>query len=117
MDRIARRRDPTLLPYLLPMLDDSDAFVQFRAIGAMRELNAKGSVGRLVKLLRDNDGLVREEAQDTLVQLTGNPMHFDGIGGGTPADREKGAKAWEEWFEKNKARFEEPAAPAPPANG
>ncbi len=116
VDRIARRHDPTLLPYLLPMLDDADAFVQFRAIGAMRELNAKTSVGRLVKLLRDNDAIVREEAQDALMTLTGNPMRFD-VGNGSPAEREKGAKAWDEWYEKNKARFEEPAAPPAPANG
>ena len=116
VDRIARRHDPTLLSYLLPMLEDSDAFVQFRAIGAMRELNAKTSVGRLVKLLRDNDAIVREEAQDALITLTGNPMRFD-VGNGPPPERDKGAKAWEEWFEKNKARFEEAPAPTGPANG
>ncbi|HET6163933.1 MAG TPA: HEAT repeat domain-containing protein [Planctomycetota bacterium] len=116
VDRIARRHDPTLLQYLLPMLEDSDAFVQFRAIGAMRELNAKTSVGRLVKLLRDNDAIVREEAQDALITLTGNPMRFD-VGNGPPPEREKGAKAWEEWYEKNKARFEEAPAPAAPSNG
>jgi hypothetical protein len=116
VDRIAKRHDPTLLPYLLPMLDDADAFVQFRAISAMRELNAKSSVGRLIKLLRDNDAIVRGEAQDALNTLTGNPMRFD-LDNGAPADREKGVKAWEEWYEKNKSRFEEPAAPAGPAKG
>jgi hypothetical protein len=116
LDHIAKRHDPTLLPYLMPMLDDADAFVQFRAIQAMRELNAKTAVGHLVKLLRDNDVIVRGEAQDALITLTGNPMRFD-FENGAPAEREKGAKAWEEWYEKNKARFEEPAAPAAPANG
>jgi hypothetical protein len=118
VDRIAKRHDPTLLPYLLPMLDDADAFVQFRAISAMRELNAKTSVGRLIKLLRDGDAIVRSEAQDALNTLTGNPQRFD-LDNGSPADREKCVKAWEEWYEKNKARFEEPAAaaPAPPAKG
>jgi len=116
VDRIAKRHDPTLLPYLLPMLDDADAFVQFRAISAMRELNAKTAVGRLIKLLRDGDAIVRGEAQDALNTLTGNPQRFE-LDNGSPADREKGVKAWEEWYEKNKARFEEPAAPAPPAKG
>jgi hypothetical protein len=108
VDRLAKKHDPRLVPYLLPMLEDSDAFVQFRVISTLRDLNARGAVARLIKLLRDGDAIVREEALDALVALTGNPLRPEGITNGTPAEREKGVKAWEEWFEKNKDRFPEP---------
>ncbi len=109
VDRLAKKRDPVVVPYLLPLLADSDTFVKFRVISAMRELNARPAVGRLIKLLRDSELIVREEAQDALVALTGNNQRFNVVDG-TPSDREKGVKAWEEWFEKNKERFAEAAA-------
>lgn len=109
VDRLAKKRDAAIVPYLLPLLGDSDTFVKFRVISAMRDLNARSSVGRLIKLLRDSELIVREEAQNALVALTGNNQRFNVVDG-TPADREKGVKAWEEWFEKNKEKFGEEAA-------
>ena len=106
VDRLAKKRDAAIVPHLLPLLSDSDTFVKFRVISAMRELNARSAVGRLIKLLRDGELIVREEAQDALVALTGNNQRFNVVDG-TPSDREKGVKAWEEWFEKNKERFAE----------
>ena len=104
VDRLAKKRDAAVVPYLLPLLEDKDTFVKFRVISAMQELSAKGAVGPLIKLLRDSELIVREQAQDALVALTGNNQRFNVVDG-TPADREKGVKAWEEWFEKNKERF------------
>jgi len=109
VDRLAKKRDAKLVPFLLPLLEDSDAFVQFRVISTLRELNARSAVSRLIKLLRDGDAIVREEALDALVTLTGNPLRFD-VAGGAPAEREKGVKAWEEWYDKNRSRFEEAGA-------
>jgi hypothetical protein len=111
VDRLAKKRDVRLIPSLLPLLEDSDAFVQFRVISTLRELNARSAVSRLIKLLRDGDAIVRGEALDALVTLTGNPQRFD-VESGPPAEREKGVKGWEEWYEKNKSRFQEDAAPA-----
>ncbi len=109
VDRLAKKHDVKLVPHLLPLLEDADAFVQFRVISTLRELNARSAVSRLIKLLRDGDAIVREEALDALVTLTGNAQRFD-VANGPPAEREKGVKAWEEWFEKNKDRFAEVGA-------
>jgi hypothetical protein len=104
-DYLAKKRDVALVKYLLPLLEDKDTFVKFRVIQAMQDLNAKVAVGRLVKLLRDGADIVRGQAQDALIALTGNNERFKLEG--TPAEVEKGVKAWEEWYEKNKARFAE----------
>lgn len=104
-DHLAKKRDVAFVKYLLPLLEDKDTFVKFRVIQAMQDLNAKVAVGRLVKLLRDSADIVRGQAQDALIALTGNNERFKLEG--TPAEVEKGVKAWEEWYEKNKARFAE----------
>lgn len=104
VDLLAKRRDPAIVPHLLPMLGDRDLFVRFRTIQAMKELGARGAVARLIALLRDDHQLVREEAQDALVALTGNTQRQNVVEG-TPAEREKGVKAWEEWYEKNKESY------------
>ncbi|MBM4015674.1 MAG: HEAT repeat domain-containing protein [Planctomycetes bacterium] len=108
-DRLAKKRDRALVPHLLPLLADKDTFVKFRVITAMRDLDAKPAIEPLLKLLRDDQQIVREEAQDALVALTGNSQRQN-IAEGSAAEREKGVKSWEEWWAKNKARFDDAAS-------
>ena len=111
VERLKALHDANLVPYLIPLLEDDDAFVQFNVVGAVRELNARGAVARLIKILRDSDSIVRGEALDALISLTGNTLRF--AVDGKPDEREKGVKAWEEWYGKNKERFPETPPPAP----
>lgn len=105
VDSLSSTRNVSVVGFLLPLLKDTDAFVQFRVISTLREWNARSAVGSLIDLLRDGDAIVREEALEALVALTGNPARFD-VTNGSPVDREKGVKVWEDWFSTNKARFE-----------
>ena len=109
VEKLAKKRNAAVVPFLLPVLGDKDTFVKFRAISAMRELDAKGAIAPLLKLLRDEQQIVREEAQEALVALTGNHQRHNMVDG-SAADREKGVKAWEEWWDKNKSRFTDGAA-------
>ena len=109
VDSLHQERDRRLIPHLIPLLDDSDAFVQFRVISTLRDLNARSAVSKLIALLRDSDAIVREESLETLVVLTGNNQRFD-VASGSSSDREKGIRAWEEWLQKNRDRYEGEAA-------
>jgi HEAT repeat protein len=108
-DRLANKKDRALIASLLPLLADKDTFVKYRVITAMRDLDAKQAIEPLLKLLRDEQQIVRGEAQDALVVLTGHGQRQN-VEEGSSAEREKGVKAWEEWWAKNKSRFESTAS-------
>jgi hypothetical protein len=105
LDDLAQRRDRRFLPNILPLLKDSDTFVQLRAIMAVTELGAREAVRDLIGLLRDNDPIVREETQMDLIRLTGaQNLQFNT--NANPEEREKAVKQWEDWYAKNKDKYE-----------
>jgi hypothetical protein len=105
LDDLAQRRDRRFLPHILPLLKDSDTFVQLRAIMAVTELGAREAVRDLISLLRDSDPIVREETQVDLIRLTGaQNLQFNV--NANPEEREKAVKQWEDWYAKNKDKYE-----------
>jgi hypothetical protein len=105
LDDLAQRRDRRFLPHILPLLKDSDTFVQLRAIMAVTELGAREAVRDLISLLRDSDPIVREETQVDLIRLTGaQNLQFNV--NANPEERERGVKQWEDWYAKNKDKYE-----------
>jgi len=103
VDQIRRRQDRSLIPNLLPLLDDRDTFVRTQAIYTLGELKADEAVSKLVKLLRDDEIMIREEALTSLVVITGQNFKFDVSGSRNV--REKGIKKWEEWLSKNEDKL------------
>lgn len=105
LDDLASRRDRRFIPYIMPLLKDSDTFVQLRAIMAVTELGAREAVPELIALLRDSDPIVREEAMLDLVRLTGvQNLPFNA--NASAEEREKAVKQWEEWYAKNKDKYQ-----------
>jgi TolA-binding protein len=105
LDDLASRRDRRFLPYIMPMLKDADTFVQLRAIMAVTELGAREAVPELIALLRDSDPIVREEAMLDLVRLTGvQNLQFNA--NASAEEREKAVKQWEDWYAKNKDKYQ-----------
>ena len=105
VDQIRRRQDKSLIPRVVPLLDDRDTFVRTQAIYTLGELKASEAVPKLVKLLRDDEIMIREEALTSLVVITGQNFKFDVTGSRNV--REKGIKKWEEWLSKNLSKNED----------
>ncbi len=88
------------LPYLLPLLEDPDQFVQVGAIQTVGEFLYLPAIPILVKVLKDPDVTVREEALLQLIRMTGETsLNFDPRG--SNSERDKAVKKWEEWLKKN----------------
>ncbi len=88
------------LPYLLPLLEDPDQFVQVGAIQTVGEFLYLPAIPVLVKVLRDPDVTVREEALLQMIRMTGETsLNFDPRGSKSEGD--KAVKKWEEWLKKN----------------
>ena len=104
VDQLRRRKDPALAPHVMTLLDDRDTFVRAQAIYTLGELKAMKAVPKLIKLLRDDESMIAEEALASLIIITGQNYRFDLSG--SKAAREKGIRKWEEWADKNKAKFE-----------
>ncbi len=104
VDQIRRLRNKKLTAHVLPLLDDRDTFVKAQAIYTLGELKAMKAVPKLVKMLRDDEIMIREEALASLIVITGQNLKFDVTG--SRSQRENGIKKWEEWLAKNKDSFE-----------
>ncbi|MFO0983349.1 MAG: M56 family metallopeptidase [Planctomycetota bacterium] len=86
LDRLAKRDDArSYLPLYRSLLKDADAFVQFRAISTLSELNDQGAVPDLIELLHDDDRIVRDEACNALNRLTGRNDWKDYLARGKPS--------------------------------
>lgn len=103
VDRVRRRKDKALVPYVLPLLDDRDPLVRAQAIYTLGVLNASAAVPKLIKLLRDDVDTIREEALSSLITITGQNMRFQVDG--SKDEREKGIRKWEDWLAKNKDKL------------
>ncbi len=84
------------LPLVLPLIEDPDQFVQVGAIQTVGEFLYSDAVPHLIKVLRDPDVTVRDEALRQLVRMTGqNDLDFDVRG--PVSQREKAIRKWEKW--------------------
>ncbi|MHC4944148.1 MAG: HEAT repeat domain-containing protein [Planctomycetota bacterium] len=89
------------LPYVLPLIEDPDQFVQVGAIQTVGEFLYMDSLPTLVKVLRDADATVRDEALRQLIRMTGqNNLSFDVRG--SESEKEKAIRKWEKWLKDRK---------------
>jgi predicted nucleic acid-binding Zn-ribbon protein len=85
------------LPFLLPLIEDPDQFVQVGAIQTVGEFLYMEAQPALVKVLRDADVTVRDEALRQLIRMTGkNDLNFDVRASDT--ERERAIRKWEKWL-------------------
>jgi hypothetical protein len=89
------------LVYVLPLIGDPDQFVQVGAIQTVGEFLYMESLPDLVKVLRDADATVRDEALRQLIRMTGqNDLSFDVRG--SENEKEKAIRKWEKWLKDRK---------------
>lgn len=103
LDTLLKTKNPALLPHLLPMAKDGDAFVRRLAIDGLRDWKKASVVDVLLGALGDDDENVRDTAWSSLKLLTGQKLPFDAAAGKDA--RAKAALRWQEWWDKNKATF------------
>jgi hypothetical protein len=100
VNQVYDQRIKEALPFLLPLLEDADQFVQVGAIQTVGELLYLPAIPILIEVLRDPDVTVREEALLQLIRMTGETsLNFDPRA--SSSEREKAVKKWEEWLEQN----------------
>lgn len=100
VNQVLDRRIKKALPFVVPLIEDSDLFIQIGAIQTVAEFLYLDALPALVKALRDNEALVRDEALLQLIRMTGETsLEFDPRG--SKSEREKSIKKWEEWLKKN----------------
>jgi hypothetical protein len=103
VDELLRSKNMLVLPHLLPMARDPDAFVRRLTIEGLRDFKHVDAVEALLAALGDADENVRDTAWRSLKELTGQKIPFE-----APASKDARARAqqrWQEWWEKNKATF------------
>ncbi|HEV8111472.1 MAG TPA: HEAT repeat domain-containing protein [Planctomycetota bacterium] len=100
VDQMGQAGDPEALPYLLPMLKDTDVFVRMATARVIGDLKAPTAVPALIDALEDVEPAVREAALGSLRTLTGKDkeLRFDPMGSET--DRAKKVKALRDWWKK-----------------
>lgn len=99
--RVLDERIKEVLADVLPLIEDPDQFVQVGAIQAVGEFLYQEAVPALVKVLRDPDSTVRDEALRQLIRMTGqNQLNFDVRG--SESEKEKAVKKWEKWLKTRK---------------
>jgi HEAT repeats len=102
-DELLRSRNVQVLPYLLPVAADADAYVRRLAVDGLRDWKHAEVVEVLLTALADADENVRDTAWVSLKQVTGQKLPFE-----TTASKDARARAiqrWREWWDKNKAGF------------
>jgi HEAT repeat protein len=98
VDQIGQAADPEAVPYLLPMLKDTDVFVRMATARVLGDLKATTAVPPLIDSLEDVEPAVREAALGSLRALTGKDLRFDPMA--SESDRAKKVKAWRDWWKK-----------------
>lgn len=95
--QVLDERIKAALPFVLPLIEDPDQFVQVGAIQTVGEFLYQEALPVLVKVLRDPDATVRDESLRQLIRMTGkNDLNFDVRG--SDSEREKAIRKWEKWL-------------------
>jgi len=89
------------LPFVLPLIEDPDQFVQVGAIETVGEFLYLEALPSLVKVLRDPDVTVRAESLRQLIRMTGqNDLEFD-VRDSEP-ERDRAITKWDKWLRGRK---------------
>ena len=103
VDMLAESKDLRVLPYLLPLAKDPDAFVRRLTVEGLREFSKAEAVDTLIEALRDQDENVCDTAWRSLRDLTNQKLRFDASA--SLDARRRAAKAWQDWWSKARAGF------------
>jgi len=96
-------KDPSVIPHLVPMVQDNDVFVRMAACRTLSDLDARSAVPDLIQALGDTATVVREAAVVALRKITNRGMRFDPLG--SVADRAQRVAKWKEWWKKEGQAF------------
>ncbi len=100
VSQVLDKRIKKALPFVVPLIEDPDLFVQIDAIQVVGEFLYLDALPALVKALKDKEALIRTEALTQLIRMTGETsLEFDPRG--SKSERDKGVRKWEEWLKKN----------------
>lgn len=103
VDELLRSKDARVLPNLLPMAKDPDAFVRRLVVEGLKDFSSKETVDTLLVALADPEQIVRSSAWLSLKALTKQDLPFDAAQ--NREARQKAQAKWQEWWEKNRATF------------
>jgi hypothetical protein len=95
---VGQKGDLGVVPYLVPMLSDADAFVRMATARMLGDMKALKAVGALIDALEDSEEPVRTNALLALKDITGRDFGYDPRA--AAPEREKRVKAWREWWKK-----------------
>ncbi|MCR9244050.1 MAG: HEAT repeat domain-containing protein [bacterium] len=104
VDHLLVSKNVAVLPYLLPMAQDTDGFVRRLVVEGLRDFRHADSVEALLAALSDEDPTVAETAWSSLKRLTGQKISFDATAPSKDA-RLRAQQRWRDWWEKNKTTF------------
>ncbi len=105
IDALLSKKDPRVVPHLIPTLKDEDPFIRRLTATGLGKLGDKRAIWPLFDAMSDSESIVRSAAYRSLVKLTkefGKPLAFDPD---ASKDKRKNAlRKWKDWLEKRLAR-------------
>ncbi|MDE0585170.1 MAG: HEAT repeat domain-containing protein [Planctomycetota bacterium] len=99
LEDIADRNDPNLVPYVLPLLQDSYEFCRYQAATTLRQWAALSATPQLIEALDDSFEFVRKEVNAALEAVTKNSVGYNHKG--DDAARAASQQAWRDWWQNN----------------
>lgn len=99
VDELGETRDPAVVDYLLPLLQDPDVFVRLKTAEVLGNLGSLSAVDWLIGALGDEDSSVADNAYVALRKLTKKDLPFDAQSPDA-AERQRRIKAWADWWKK-----------------
>lgn len=103
VDVLAESKNLKVLPYMLPLTKDPDAFVRRLTVEGLREFRKPEVVDALLAALLDEDENVCDTAWRSLRDLTGQKFKFKAAE--SKDVRGRAAQAWQDWWAKARATF------------
>lgn len=103
VDVLVDSKNLKVLPFLLPLAKDPDAFVRRLTVEGLREFQKAEAVDALIEALRDEDENVCDTAWRSLRDVTGQKFKFDAAA--NKEARGRAAKAWQGWWAKARPTF------------
>ena len=102
---LGETRDPAVSEFLLPALQDEDIFIRMVTARVLGDLGSPLCVPALIEALNDEESAVREAAYIALRAVTERDLPFDPVTE-DESQRAKRIKAWRDWWDKEKDRFQ-----------
>ncbi|MFK7742884.1 MAG: HEAT repeat domain-containing protein [Planctomycetota bacterium] len=103
VDLLIESREPKVLPFLLPLAKDPDAFVRRLTVEGLARFQQPEAVDALIAALADEDEYVCETAWRSLRDATGQNFPFDATA--SKDGRARAAERWSEWWKTARATF------------